>query len=52
MISRMLVYAMGCGSMTGLSAAYVSLGGSLYDYVDEYYSIQRKTRKITAIPYI
>ena len=36
LISIMLVSAMGCGSMTGLSAAYVSLGGSLYDYVDEY----------------
>lgn len=36
LISIMLVSAMGCGFMTGLSAAYVSLEDSLYQYLDEY----------------
>ena len=36
LISIMLVSAMGCSIMTGLSAAYVSLENSLYQYLDEY----------------
>lgn len=36
LISIMIVSAMGCAFMTGLSAAYVSLGDSLYQYLDEY----------------
>ena len=32
----MIVSAMGCGIMTGLSSAYVSLEGSLNDYVKNY----------------
>jgi len=36
LISIMIVSAMGCGIMTGLSAAYVSLDTSLYHYLDEY----------------
>ena len=36
LISIMLVSAMGCGIMTGLSSAYVSLETSLDDYVENY----------------
>ena len=36
LISIMLVSAMGCGIMTGLSSAYVSLETSLDNYVDDY----------------
>ena len=36
LISIMLVSAMGCGIMTGLSGAYVSLETSLNDYVKDY----------------
>ena len=36
LISIMLVSAMGCGIMTGLSSAYVSLETSLNDYVENY----------------
>ena len=36
LISIMLVSAMGCSIMTGLSSAYVSLETSLNDYVDDY----------------
>ena len=36
LISIMLVSAMGCGIMTGLSSAYISLETSLDDYVEEY----------------
>ncbi len=36
LISIMLVSAMGCGIMTGLSGAYVSLETSLNDYVKNY----------------
>lgn len=36
LISIMIVSAMGCSFMTGLSAAYVSLSDSLYQYLDEY----------------
>ncbi len=36
LISIMLVSAMGCSIMTGLSSAYVSLEGSLNDYVTDY----------------
>lgn len=36
LISIMLVSAMGCGFMTGLSASYTSLDVSLSNYLDEY----------------
>ena len=36
LISIMIVSAMGCSFMTGLSAAYVSLSDSLYQYLDDY----------------
>ena len=36
LVSIMLVSAMGCGIMTGLSGAYVSLETSLDDYVENY----------------
>ena len=36
LFSIMIVSAMGCGIMTGLSSAYVSLEGSLNDYVKNY----------------
>ena len=36
LISIMLVSAMGCGIMTGLSSAYVSLETSLDDYIENY----------------
>ncbi|MBQ3887306.1 MAG: FtsX-like permease family protein [Clostridia bacterium] len=36
LLSIMIVSAMGCAFMTGLSGAYVSLEGSLNDYLEDY----------------
>ena len=36
LLSAMLVSALGCGIMVGMSSAYISLDGSLADYVRDY----------------